>query len=179
MTITPSSGSDLEALSGGLLILRLSLGLALASHGAQKLFGWFGGSGLAGATREMERFGFYPGLPFASAAALTELTAGLLVALGLLGPVGPALMISPMLVAGITVRPHGFYAYNRGFELPFLYAVGGLVLALTGFGAFSLDTVLDLTALGSPVLALGAVILSVIGGLAMLALRRASAGGVR
>ena len=83
----------------GLLVLRLVLGLYMAAHGAQKLFGWFGGYGLTGTGEFMVQLGFRPGRLFAGVAASTEVASGLLVALGLLGPVGPALMISVMIVA--------------------------------------------------------------------------------
>ena len=59
----------LATLSGGLLVARLVLGLAMAAHGAQKLFGWFGGHGLTGTTGFMEMLGFRPARPFALAAA--------------------------------------------------------------------------------------------------------------
>src|SRR4051812_17196357 len=85
---------DLTAVSAGLLVGRLVLGLAMAGHGSQKLFGWFGGYGLTGTGGYLEQLGFRPGRVYAAAAAGTEVVSGLLVALGLLGPVGPALMLS-------------------------------------------------------------------------------------
>src|SRR5947207_8547853 len=83
----------------GLLVLRVVLALIFADHGSQKLFGWFGGYGIAGTGGFMESLGFRPGKAFATAAALGEFFGGLLLALGFLGPVGPALMISVMPVA--------------------------------------------------------------------------------
>ena len=83
----------------GLLVARLVLGLLMTAHGAQKLFGWFGGYGLTGTAGFFEQIGFRPGRLFATAAALGEVVSGLLVTLGFLGPVGPALMISVMIVA--------------------------------------------------------------------------------
>src|SRR3954465_9831588 len=80
-------------------ILRLVFGMLMAAHGAQKLFGWFGGHGLTAVAEMFEKLGFQPGRFFAAAAAATELSSGLLVALGLFGPVGPALMLSVMIVA--------------------------------------------------------------------------------
>jgi putative oxidoreductase len=172
MTITSTTALDATSISGGLLIARLALGLALAAHGTQKLLGWFGGYGLAGTGRFFEGLGFRPGRPFAAAAGLGEVTGGLLVALGLLGPLGPALMISTMLVAIVTVHwGNGFFASSNGIELPFLYAAGALALAFTGFGAFSLDALLGLAGLESPALAALAVIVGLLGGLAALALR--------
>src|ERR1041384_2571298 len=88
---------DVFTVGAGLLVARLALGLTLAAHGAQKLFGWFGGYGIAGTGGFFEQIGFRPGRLFAATAGLTELAGGLLVALGLLGPVGPALIVSVMI----------------------------------------------------------------------------------
>ncbi len=93
-----------------------------------------------------EQLGFRPGKLFAGAAAGTEIVAGLLVAFGLLGPLGPALIVSVMIVAAATVHwQHGLFASNNGIEVPLLYGVAALTLALTGYGAFSLDAALALT----------------------------------
>jgi putative oxidoreductase len=81
-----------------LLLARLLFGLGMAGHSAQKLFGWFGGPGIAGAGAIFEKLGFRPGRFFALSAALTELAGATLIVLGLLGPVGPALMVLIMLV---------------------------------------------------------------------------------
>lgn len=163
---------DPTAVSEGLLIARLALGLALAAHGAQKLFGWFGGHGLAGTGGYFESLGFHPGRTFAAAAGFSEFVGGLLVALGFLGPVGPAIMIAPMLVASLTVhRGKGFFNTSGGFELPFVYAAGALALAITGFGALSLDAQLGLTELWSPGLRAAVLAAGAFGGLASLALR--------
>jgi putative oxidoreductase len=176
LTITSTTSLDVASISGGLLIARLVLGLALAAHGSQKLFGWFGGYGLAGTGGFFEGLGFRPGRLFAAAAGVAELAGGLLVTLGLFGPIGPALIISTMLVAIVTVHwSHGFFATGNGFELPFLYAAGVLALAFTGFGAFSLDAVLGLAGLESPALGAIAVIAGVLCALGTLVLRQPAA----
>jgi putative oxidoreductase len=163
----------LVTLSGGLLVARLVLGLPMAAHGAQKLFGWFGGHGLAGTAGFFEMLGFRPGRLFATAAAVGEVAGGLLVALGLLGPVGPALMLSVMIVATVAVHwKNGFFAMQNGIELGTLYATGALALAFTGPGAWSLDTLLGLEALSATPVTLTLVALAIVGGLAILALRR-------
>src|SRR3954462_4373236 len=90
---------EMQTLSVGLLIGRVVIGLLMAAHGAQKLFGWFGGYGLNRTGEFFVHLGFQPGRAFAVAASVGELTSGLLVALGMLGPVGPAIMISVMIVA--------------------------------------------------------------------------------
>jgi putative oxidoreductase len=168
--------ADLATGSLGLLLARLVLGLLMAAHGAQKLFGWFGGHGLAGTGGFFESLGFSPGRTFALAAGLAEFGGGLLLALGLLGPVGPALVVSVMIVAALTVhRTHGLFAMTNGVEVPLLYGAGALALALTGPGAWSLDALLGLESLSTPGIAWTAVALGVLGGFANLLVRRAPA----
>lgn len=162
-----------------LLLARLFFGLGLAVHGTQKLFGWFGGHGLAGTGGFFEhQLGFRPGRLFALAAGLGELGGGLLVALGLLGPVGPALMVSVMVVAALTVHiKHGFLATNNGVETPLLYAVSAALLAVVGPGAFALDTALGLTALSTPTTAALTLGAAVAAGAATAMMRRAPGTG--
>src|SRR2546426_4792776 len=100
-------------MSIGLLILRLVVGLTLAAHGAQKLFGWFGGYGFKGTAGFLSAAGYRPGPLFALAVALGELGGGALTALGLLGPVGPAPIILVMIVAMFVAHlKNGFFAAN-------------------------------------------------------------------
>ena len=155
----------------GLLLGRVVLGLLMAAHGSQKLFGWFGGYGIAGTGGFMESLGFKPGRFFAAAAGVTEFVGGALIALGLLGPLGPAMVISTMVVAIATVHwAHGPFAQNNGYELPLLYAVGAASLALIGYGAYSIDALLQLSwAEGVIWTVLG---LGVIGGFANLLVRK-------
>ena len=110
---------------------------------------------------------------FAAMAALSEVVAGILIVLGLLGPVGPALMLSVMIVAAITVHwKYGFFAASNGIELPLLYAAVAVVLALTGPGLFSLDTLLGLESLWSPARAGVALAVGIVGGIGNLVARR-------
>jgi putative oxidoreductase len=169
----PILAAQAATLSAGLLVARLVLGGLLAAHGAQKLFGWFGGHGLAGTGGFFEALGFRPGRLFATAAALTEVAGGLLVALGFLGPLGPALAVSVMIVAAVSVHlKNGVFATSNGIELPLLYATVAVALALTGPGRYSLDALLGLANVWTPALAFLAVGVGVAGGLAMLAARR-------
>jgi putative oxidoreductase len=156
----------------GILLARVVFGGLMAAHGAQKLFGWFGGYGIAGTGGFFESLGFRPGRVFAAAAGFTELAGGALLAVGLLGPLGPALIISVMVVAMATVHWHnGVFAQKDGLELPLLYAVAAAGLALTGFGAYSLDALLSLS--WPAAVAWAAIGLGVLGGFANLAIRKA------
>jgi putative oxidoreductase len=162
----------------GLLILRLVLGLLMAAHGAQKLFGWFRGHGLAGASGMFESLGFRPGRLFAVVAGASEIGSGLLMALGFLGPVGPALMLSVMVVAAVSVHaPHGLFAESNGIEIPLLYGIGAAALALTGPGHYSLDAPLGLTSLWTSPVSCGALVVGILGGALNLALRRRPLAG--
>lgn len=164
---------DVTTASAGLLIARLVLGLLFAAHGSQKLFGWFGGYGIAGTGGFFDSIGFHPGRLFATTAGLTELTGGLLVALGFLGPVGPALMLSVMVVAAASVHwPNGVFASSNGIEVPLLYGTGAVALALIGPGQFSLDAVLGLQALTDPRFACVALVAGVLGAIANLFARK-------
>jgi putative oxidoreductase len=163
-------------MDAGLLAARLVLGSLMAAHGSQKLFGWFGGYGLDGTAAYFEQIGFRPGRRFALAAALSEVTGGLLVAAGLLGPIGPALMLAVMIVAVVTVHwGHGLFAMTNGVEVPLLYSAGAAALALTGPGAFSFDTVLGLNAQWTPATAWLAIGCAVLGAVLNLAARRPAA----
>jgi putative oxidoreductase len=134
----------------GLLIIRLVVGLTLASHGAQKLFGMFGGYGLAGTGGFVESLGFRPGKVFAAFSGLGEFAGGLGLALGLLTPFAAAGVIAVMLVAIWTVhRPKGFFNHAGGFEYNLVLIAVALGLAFMGPGRHSLDAALGLSLWGS------------------------------
>ena len=159
----------------GLLVARVVFGLVMAAHGSQKLFGWFGGYGIAGTGGFLEQLGFKPGKTFAALAGGTEVVSGLLVAAGLLGPIGPALMLSVMVVAVATVHwANGLFAQNNGIEVPLLYSTAAVAIALTGYGAYSLDAALGLTSIWTEAVTLSVLAIGAIGGAANLALRRTS-----
>lgn len=138
-----------------LLLLRVAVGLLLIGHGTQKLFGWFGGYGVAGTGGFFHSVGFRPGKPMAAVAGLSEAGGGLLLALGLLTPLAGAVIVGTLLVASSTHLPKGVWGANGGYELPLLYAVVGATVALAGPGAVSLDAAFGLDESWSP--ALGAV----------------------
>jgi putative oxidoreductase len=156
----------------GILLLRLAVGLTFAAHGSQKLFGWFGGYGLEGTGRFFEGLGFHPGRRHAAMAGLVEFGGGLLIAIGLLTPVGAALIASVMLVAAITVHvKNGFFAANGGYELNFVLGAAALAVAFTGPGAVSLDALLGFAS-GGVLWGLGAIAVAVLGAAVQLAQRR-------
>ena len=161
------------SLNVGLLVIRVVFGLMIAAHGSQKLFGWFGGYGISGTGQWFTSIGYNPGAAFAAAAGTGEFVGGLLIALGFLGPVGPALMISVMLVAMITVhRPNGLFAATNGIELPLLNIAAADGLALIGYGRYSLDAKLGLVSMWTPNLVWIVVLIGLVGGLANVAIRK-------
>jgi putative oxidoreductase len=171
--VLPSWTTEAITLSTGLLIARLVLGLTMTAHGAQKLFGWFGGYGLAGTAGFFEQLGFRPGRLFVAVAALTEITSGLLVTLGLFGSAGPALMLSLLIVAAVSVHwQNGFFVASNGIEHAVVFAAGAVALALTGPGLFSLDALLGLEWPTTPRFAWTALAIGILGAVANLAVRR-------
>ena len=159
-------------MNAGLLVVRLVVGLVMAGHGAQKLFGWFGGYGIAGTGQYFEGLGFRPGRLFATLAAVSETFGGLLIALGFFGPVGPTVVLATMIVAAVAVHwSHGLFAMNNGIEVPLLYGAVAAGLTLTGPGGYSVDALLGLTALWTPAVTWTALGVGIISGLGNLALR--------
>ena len=156
----------------GLLIIRLVVGALLVGHGAQKLFGWFGGYGLKGTAGYMESFGLRPGLLFAFAAGAAELAGGLLFATGLGTPVAAAMVASTMLVASRTDHAgKGLWIYNGGFEFVLTNAAVVIGFAFAGAGQWSLDHAIGWDVAGTW-WGLAAAFGAVLGGGSVLALRR-------
>ncbi|MFH1806741.1 MAG: DoxX family protein [Pseudomonadota bacterium] len=138
--IIPALGkvwSALEPLSP--VIVRVTTGLLLVPHGAQKLFGAFGGYGLEGTAGWLSSIGFEPGLLFALLIGLLEFVGGLMLVAGLLTRPVAAAIVAFMTVAFFIHLPAG-YAWNEGgVEMPVFWGLMALSLVIRGGGAYSLD----------------------------------------
>jgi putative oxidoreductase len=123
----------------GLLLMRLGVGAVLMAHGAQKLFGLFGGGGIEGTAADMESMGFEPGRESAIAAGLGESCGGALLALGLATPAAGAAAAGTMAAAAAVNWDNGLFTRKGGYELPLLLCLGAAGLGLTGAGTLSVD----------------------------------------
>jgi putative oxidoreductase len=129
----------------GLLVLRLVLGVIFIGHGAQKLFGSFGGPGLKGTAGFFEQLGIKPPYLMAVLAGLAEVVGGILVILGFLTPLATLALIVVMIVAVLTVHlKNGFFVTNGGYEFNLALAGMALTLLIVGAGAYSLDSALGI-----------------------------------
>lgn len=147
-----------------LFVLRAVVGLLLAGHGAQKLFGAFGGGGLDGTAGMFDNIGLRPGWLHARAAGAMEFAGGALLALGLFTPFAAAAIIAVMTAAVITVHaPNGIWNTNKGYEFNLVIAAAVFALAGVGAGAWSLDNAFGFDLHGA-VWAIGALIAGLIGG---------------
>ncbi len=155
-------------LDTGLLILRIVLGVVFIGHGAQKLFGWFGGSGLKGTTGWMSSMGLRPAGFWALMASLSEFGGGVLLLLGFLNPIGSLGIIAAMLMAIAKVHwTKGFWNAKGGYEFPLMNLTAALAIGLIGAGAFSVDSILGI-ALPEPLTLIVGLIVVVLGMVAAL-----------
>ncbi|GIV90249.1 MAG: hypothetical protein KatS3mg055_2767 [Chloroflexus sp.] len=129
----------------GLLILQVVIGLLMMGHGAQKLFGWFGGQGLRATADWLASMGLRAPRFWALMAGLAEFGGGLLFALGLFHPIGPLAIIAVMIAAIALVHwSHGLWISNGGSEYSLVLTVLALVMGLWQPGAYTLDRVLGI-----------------------------------
>ena len=154
----------------GLLVLRVVVGLLFMGHGAQKLFGLFGGHGLAGTAGFFEQgLGLKPGKVHATGAGAAEFFGGLLLALGLFTPFAAAALIATMAVAIATVHwSKGVWTTEGGFEYNAVLMSVAFAVTAVGPGNWSLDHALSIDLNGAG-WALAALAVGFVGGFAMLA----------
>lgn len=155
------------SLSLGLLILRLVVGLTLAAHGAQKLFGWFEGSGFEKLLQGYQKQGYRPPWLWGVLVILGELGGGLSLALGFLTPLGAAGGFGVMVMAICKVHwKNGFWNGKRGIEFPLSLLAACVAIGLAGPGSYSLDTLFRIAlpdTLLFCVLAVAALVVDIIG----------------
>ena len=124
----------------GLTVLRIFVGIIFAAHGSQKLFGWFGGGGLAGTAQWMESIGLAPGTLMAVLAGGTEFLGGLALIVGLLARPAALGLSFTLLVAIFSVHIHnGLFMANNGYEFALALLGGTLAVLFEGAGKLSLD----------------------------------------
>ena len=158
-----------------LLALRLVVGLLFVGHGAQKLFGVFGGGGLEGTAGVFDNIGLQPGWLHARAAGTAEFLGGALIALGLFTPFAAAALIGVMTAAVITVHArNGIWNTNQGYEFNLVLTAAVFALAGIGAGAWSLDNAFGFD-LHGVVWAVAALVVGIVGGVGTVILGRISA----
>jgi putative oxidoreductase len=158
-----------------LIVLRLVVGLLFVGHGAQKLFGAFGGGGLDGTTQMFDNIGLRPGWLHARAAGTAEFAGGALLALGLFTPFAAAVLIAVMTAAVLTVHaPNGIWNTNQGYEFNLVLAAAVFALAGIGAGSWSLDNAFGFD-LNGAAWAIGALVVGVIGGIGTVLFGRTAA----
>jgi putative oxidoreductase len=160
----------------GLLIVRLVVGLLLAGHGAQKLFGWFGGHGIAGTGQFMESLGYRPGKVNAALAGTGELVGGLFFAVGFLTPLAAAAIIAVMLNATFAVHlANGLWASEGGYEYNLVLSAVAAAVAFIGPGSVSVDDTMGWH-LSGVAWGVGAIVLGGLGAAVTLVARQNRAG---
>ena len=155
------------SMSAGLLILRLVIGLTMATHGTQKLFGWFAGPGLAKLQVGFEKQGYRPVWLWVGFVILGEVGGGISVVLGFLTPLGAAGIFGAMFMA--TFKSHwkkGFFLSKGGYEYTLVLMAVSVAIGLAGPGSYSLDALSGIAipeALLFGILAVAALLVDVIG----------------
>jgi putative oxidoreductase len=150
----------------GLLVLRLVMGLTMAAHGGQKLFGWFGGPGATATAGLFAKLGFRRPAVMAVMAGVAELGGGVLFAAGLLTPLAALAITIVMLNAFLTVhRPRGFFVTSGGYEYNLVIGAIAVAVAAIGPGRASLDNALGIAgglsgAWWAPIVLIAGVVIS-------------------
>ena len=161
----------------GLFLIRATAGVLMAAHGAQKLFGWFGGSSMAQWTADLAKMGMRPAAAWAYISIGAQFFGGLLLAAGLLTPFATVSLVGPMSVVVIQKWDKGFFNVRGGYEFMLLLLVIGVAFGLSGPGAISVDAAIGF-GLPLPVRA-AIVILTLVGALAALLPARSTAAAPR
>ncbi|MES2870424.1 MAG: DoxX family protein [Pseudomonadota bacterium] len=124
----------------GLTVLRIIVGIIFAAHGSQKLFGWFGGNGLAGTAQWLESIGLAPGTLMALLSGGTEFFGGLALIVGLLVRPAALGLAFTLLVAIFSVHiSHGLFMANNGYEFALALLGGSIAVLIEGAGKLSFD----------------------------------------
>ncbi|MCG3732837.1 DoxX family protein [Vibrio cincinnatiensis] len=126
------------------LALRIPIGIILMAHGAQKLFGWFGGYGLQGTGQWMASIGLEPGVLMAFLAGSGEFFGGLFLLIGLLTRPAALVTAFTMIVAIFTVHiDNGLFMANNGYEFGLALLAATVSLLISGAGNLSIDRLLS------------------------------------
>jgi putative oxidoreductase len=161
----------MDTINVSFLILQLGVGLTFAAHGAQKLFGWWGGPGFANWEGAMRHMGFRPARLFAATSALIELVGGLMLAIGFLTPIAAAALVAQaVVIIGQVHWSHGFFNSKSGIEFPLLLGVGAAAVGLAGGSTISIDGALGIVV--DPAIRLGLIVLGIVAGFVALEIPR-------
>ncbi len=123
----------------GAVALRVPVGIVLAAHGAQKLFGWFGGYGLEGTGQWLASIGFEPGYLMALLAGSAEFFGGIALIVGLMTRPAALVAAFTMLMAMTVHIGNGLFVGNNGYEYALILLAATISLAFRGAGSVSID----------------------------------------
>jgi len=161
----------MDTIALALFILQLGIGLTFAAHGAQKVFGWWNGPGLAGWQGAMERMGYRPARLFALVSSLIELVGGLLLAVGFLTPIVAAVLVAQtVVIIGQVHWSNGFFSTRSGFEFPMVLGIGAAAIGLAAPTPVSVDSLIGFSA--DPTVRLALLVAGLVVGLLTLSIPR-------